>query len=102
MKKQDLLNYVNDELLDKLYGFCYTRTNDSYEAEELCSDIVFALVKAARADGEIENVYLVITSIGLMECNWKSKESREEYLTIWSDELDEETAYLTEQYLTYG
>ncbi|MBQ6052676.1 MAG: sigma-70 family RNA polymerase sigma factor [Clostridia bacterium] len=57
MKKQNLLNYLNDELLDKLYGFCYTRTSDGYQAEELCSDIVFALVKAARADGEIENVY---------------------------------------------
>ncbi|MBO4868284.1 MAG: sigma-70 family RNA polymerase sigma factor [Clostridia bacterium] len=57
MKKQDLLNYLNDELLDKLYGFCYTRTSDSYEAEELCSDIVFALVKAARSGGEIESVY---------------------------------------------
>lgn len=57
MKKQDLLNYLNDELLDKLYGFCYTRTSDSYEAEELCSDIVFALVKAARSGGEIGSVY---------------------------------------------
>ena len=57
MKKQDLLNYLNDELLDKLYGFCYTRTNDSYEAEELCSDVVFALVKAARSGGEIVSVY---------------------------------------------
>ena len=38
MKKQDLLKYFDDDLLDKLFGFCYARTNDSYEAEELCSD----------------------------------------------------------------
>ena len=57
MKKQELLNYVNDELLDKLFGFCYSRTNDSYQAEELCSDIVYALVKAAHTDGEIESAY---------------------------------------------
>lgn len=57
MKKQELLNYVNDELLDKLFGFCYSRTNDSYQAEELCSDIVYALVKSAHTDGEIESAY---------------------------------------------
>ena len=57
MKKQDLLKYFDDYLLDKLFGFCYARTNDSYEAEELCSDIIYALVKAAHSDGEIESVY---------------------------------------------
>ena len=39
MVKRDLLKTIDDGLLDKLYGFCYARTNDSYEAEELCSDI---------------------------------------------------------------
>ncbi|MBQ7922847.1 MAG: RNA polymerase sigma factor [Clostridia bacterium] len=57
MKKQELLNYFDDELLDKLFGFCYARTNDSYEAQELCSDIIFALVKAAASDGEVASVY---------------------------------------------
>lgn len=57
MKKRDLLNFLDDDLLDRLYGFCYARTNDSYEAEELCSDIVYALVKAAHSEGEIESVY---------------------------------------------
>lgn len=57
MKKQDLLKFLDNDLLDKLFGFCYVRTNDSYEADELCSDIVYALVKASHADGDIENVY---------------------------------------------
>ena len=57
MKKRDLLKYFDDSLLDKLFGFCYARTNDSYEAEELCSDIIYSLVKAANSDGEIESVY---------------------------------------------
>ena len=57
MKKRDLLNFFDDNLLDKLFGFCYARTNDSYEAEELCSDIIYSLVKAANSDGEIESVY---------------------------------------------
>ena len=54
MKKQDLLEYFDDDLLDKLFGFCYARTSDSHEAEELCSDIVYALLKAAHRNGEIE------------------------------------------------
>lgn len=57
MKKQDLLKYFDDELMEKLYGFCYARTNDSYEAQELCSDIIFALVKAANTEGEIIDLY---------------------------------------------
>lgn len=63
MKKQELLNYLDDELLDKLFGFCYARTKDSYEAEELCSDIILALVKAARAEGEIGSLYSFIWRI---------------------------------------
>lgn len=60
MKKQELLKQFDDDLLDKLFGFCYARTNDSYEAQELCSDIIFALVKAAHTDGEITNLYSFI------------------------------------------
>lgn len=57
MQKKELLNCFNDELLDRLFGFCYARTNDSYEAQELCSDIIYALVKSANTDGEITNLY---------------------------------------------
>lgn len=57
MKKQELLNYFDGELMDKLFGFCYARTNDSNEAQELCSDIIYALVKSAHTAGEIANLY---------------------------------------------
>ena len=57
MKKLELLNYFDDALLDKLFGFCYARTKDSYEAEELCSDIIYALIRTANSGGEIESVY---------------------------------------------
>ena len=56
MKKSELLKIMNQELLDKLFGFCYARTADSHEAEELCSDIIFALVKSAQKEGEIEEI----------------------------------------------
>ena len=63
MKKEELLKQFDDDLLDKLFGFCYARTNDSYEAQELCSDIIFALVKAAHTDGEIANLYSFIWKV---------------------------------------
>ena len=60
MKRHELLKYFDGELLDKLFGFCYARTSDSYEAQELCSDIIFALVKAAHSEGEISSLYSFI------------------------------------------
>jgi len=57
MKKSELLKMINGELLEKLFGFCYARTSDSYEAQELCSDIIFALIKTANTEGSIENIY---------------------------------------------
>ena len=60
MKKKDLLELIDRELLESLYGFCYARCADSYEAQELCSDITFALVKAANGEGELENPHAFI------------------------------------------
>ena len=48
---------MDDVLFEKLFGFCYARTSDSYEAQELCSDIVFVLVKSANTAGDIIDIY---------------------------------------------
>lgn len=63
MKKQEILNYLDEELMDKLFGYCYARTSDSYEAQELSSDIIYALVKTARSEGEISNLYPFIWKV---------------------------------------
>ena len=63
MKKQDLLKHLDEDLLERLFGFCYARTSDSHEAEELCSDILYALVKAAGRGGEIDSVYPFIWKV---------------------------------------
>ena len=57
MKKRQLLNLIDNELLEKLYGFCYARTTDSHEGQELCSEILFALVKSSNREGELEHPY---------------------------------------------
>lgn len=55
MNRNQLLNIIDNDLLDHLYGYCYRRTSDSHEAEELCSDILFALVRAGNTEGELQN-----------------------------------------------
>lgn len=63
MKKQELLNYFDDVLLEKLFGFCYSRTDDSYKAQELCSDIIFALIKSSNTNGNITDPYSFIWKV---------------------------------------
>ena len=89
MKKQELLNYIDNDLLDKLFGFCYARTNDSYEAEELCSDIVYALVTAANTDGEIESPYPFIWRVARNVYADFSNKRRKHADTIYEGDSDE-------------
>ena len=55
MKKQDLANLLDNKMLDKLFGFCYFRTNNHYEAEDLSSEIVLEIIKQSKTDGDIDN-----------------------------------------------
>lgn len=84
MKKQELLNMIDESLLDALYGYCYPRTRDSYAARELCSDIVYALVKAANTDGEIAEPYAFIWRVAHNVyadfCKKRSQESAHGYM----------------------
>ena len=48
-----ILKRIDNELLNKIMGFCYSRTRDSCEAEELCSDIIYELVKTGQGNGDI-------------------------------------------------
>ena len=89
MKKQELLNYFDDDLLDKLFGFCYARTNDSYEAEELCSDILYALVKAAQTDGDIQNIYSFIWRVARNVYADFSDKRRKKADTTWTGNAEE-------------
>lgn len=53
MKKSELIKRIDKELLEALTGFSYKRTNNSLEAQELCSDIIYEIVKASYSEGEI-------------------------------------------------
>ncbi len=63
MKKIHLVERIDKELLESLTGYSYKRTRNSQEAEELCSDIVFEIIKASKGEGDITNVNAFIWSI---------------------------------------
>lgn len=97
MKKQELLKQFDDDLLDKLFGFCYVRTNDSYEAQELCSDIVFALVRAAHTDGEITNLYSFIWRVARNVYADFSNNRRRYVDTFYDDDADEVLQFVADK-----
>lgn len=58
MKTNETLKLIGDKaFLDKIYQFSYRRCNTSHEAEDLCSDIIFAVLTAVRNQESIENFY---------------------------------------------
>ncbi len=64
MDKKEILKQIEDKaFLDKIYQFSYFRCNTSYEAEDLCSDIILAVLSAINNQDQIENLYAFVWSI---------------------------------------
>ena len=64
MKTNEILKLIGDkEFLDKIYQFSYRRCNTSYEAEDLCSDIILAVISAVHNQESIENFYAFVWTI---------------------------------------
>jgi len=51
------------DFLDSLCGFAYKRTNNSHEAQDLCSDIILAAISSARKNSDIKNPYAFIWTV---------------------------------------
>ena len=99
MKKSELLRIIDQSLLDSLYGFCYHRTPSSHAAEELCSDIVFELVKTANAEGEIgeDELYAFIWRVARNTyADWSTRQNRRASRSI-ADDADTILALLSDE-----
>lgn len=48
-----------------------------------------------------ETGYIVCATAGLNASNWKDKYAREEYLSGWANELDEEARYEAENFIRF-
>jgi len=64
MKTNEALKCIGDkEFLDKIYQFSYRRCNTSHDAEDLCSDIILALLSALHKTESVENFYAYVWGI---------------------------------------
>lgn len=64
MKTNESLKLLSDrEFLDKIYQFSYHRCNTSFEAEDLCSDIILAVISAIQKQEQIDNFYAFVWTI---------------------------------------
>lgn len=64
MNTNETLTLLEDRnFLDKIYQFSYHRCNTSVEAEDLCSDIILAVISAIRRQEHIDNFYAFVWTI---------------------------------------
>lgn len=64
MKTNEPLKLLDDkDFLDKIYHFSYHRCNTSFEAEDLCSDIIIAVISAIHKQERIENFYAFVWTV---------------------------------------
>ena len=64
MKTNEILKLIGDKaFLDKIYQFSYRRCNASYEAEDLCSDIILTVISAVHKQEQIENFYAFVWTV---------------------------------------
>ena len=64
MKNEEAIALLSDrQFLDKLYAYSYRHCNTSHEAEDLCSDMILAILKALRQNGDIQNFHALAWTI---------------------------------------
>ncbi len=93
MDKQNA-DRILTEYLQKIYGFALSKTGDSYEAEELASDITYEVYLSLLRDGEIYNVNSYIWRISsYVFAHWAEKKRKvRERGEVSVDEVMEQTA----------
>ena len=64
MKTDQILKLMGDKtFLDKIYQFSYHRCNTSYEAEDLCSDIILAVISSLFKSERVDNFHAYVWTI---------------------------------------
>ena len=93
MDKQNADRIIT-EYLQRIYGFALSKTRDSYEAEELASDITYEVYLSLLRDGMIYNVNSYIWRISsFVFARWVEKKSQvRERGGISVDEVMEQVA----------
>lgn len=56
MHTKEFLDALDGGLMEKLYGFCYSRCQNHYEADDLCQEILLQLLKSMDRGTKIQNL----------------------------------------------
>ncbi|MCL2517997.1 MAG: RNA polymerase sigma factor [Oscillospiraceae bacterium] len=85
---QEVLKLLEDkDFLDSLYGFAYKRTNNSYEAEDLCSDIILRVLSSAQKNSDIKNHHAFVWTIARRVYADFSEKRKRSSMVLYSDEV---------------
>lgn len=64
MKTNQALALIGDkEFIDKIFGYAYRRCNTSYEAEDLASDIILAVIGAIGRQADIDKFHAFVWTV---------------------------------------
>ncbi len=63
MKTNEIFTLMDEAFLEKVYQFAYRRCNTSYEAEDLCSQIILNCISSLQKTTTIENFYGYVWAI---------------------------------------
>lgn len=101
--KEAMLLIQSKDFIDSLYGFAYKRTNSSFEAEDLCSDIILAILKAVQKNSEITNPHAFMWTIAhrvYADFSEKRKLYSDKHSTTeYSDEVMNVSSNLIDEYI---
>lgn len=90
MKTNEILQLIGEQaFLDKVYQYAYRRCNTSHEAEDLCSDIILAVLSAVRKQENVDNFYAFVWTIARrVYADFSEKRSRaQQTVSIENEEL---------------
>ena len=90
MKTNEILQLIGEQVfLDKVYQYAYRRCNTSHEAEDLCSDIILAVISAVHKQEHIDNFYAFVWTIARrVYADFSEKRSRaQQTVSIENEEL---------------
>lgn len=64
MNKDEVITRISDKaFIDAVYRYSYRRCGSAHEAEDLCGDILLALLTALRSKTEIEHFYAFVWTV---------------------------------------
>lgn len=88
MKTNETLKCIdNKEFIDMIYHFSYHRCNTSSEAEELCSEIILAIISSVRKQDSIDNFYAYVWTIARrVYADYCKKQNNEHQITSIENE----------------